>query len=241
MYNSTKAIVLSKVKYGDHDLILKCYTLSDGLVSYFLRGVLNSKSKGKQLAYYQLLGILDLVEYKKANSELRFIREVKPLGPFHSLHSNVIKGSVVMFLAEMLSSVLREEEANHHLFQYLETSINWLEQEEHFANFHLLFLLNLTKFLGFYPESINASTKTSFDLETGKFVDQSHSRYVIDGENFQILKSLLGINFDALNEIKISANQRQSFLKMLLLYYQLHLGSFRNPRSLEIFNQVFHS
>ncbi|WP_455169776.1 DNA repair protein RecO, partial [Aegicerativicinus sediminis] len=237
MYNSTKAIVLSKVKYGDNDLIVKCYTETDGLVSYFLRGVLNSKAKRKQLAYYQLLGILEIIEYSKANSELKFIREVKPLGHFHSLHSNVIKGSVVMFLAEMLSSVLREEEQNSQLFQYLETSINWLEQEDHFSNFHLLFLLNLTKFLGFYPETTNIGDATSFDLETGRFVIKSNSRYVIEGENFHILKALLGINFDVLNDIKINANQRQSFLKMLLLYYQLHLGNFRNPRSLEIFNQ----
>lgn len=54
-----------------------------------------------------------------------------------------------------------------------------------------------------------------------------------------LLKQLLGINFDALNTIKLNSKQRQSFLNMILLYYELHLGDFKKPKSLTVFNQVF--
>lgn len=241
MYTKTKAIVISKVKYGDSDLIVKCYTANDGLGSYMLKGILSSKAKRKQLAYYQLLGVLDIVEFRKGSSDLGFIKEVKPSFHLHSLHSNVVKGSVVMFLSELLSSVLKEEESDYILFEFLETAIQWLDQEQHFSNFHLLFMLKLTKFLGFYPDTTLIEKADSFNLETGRFENHSDKKYLIAGDNFEVLKALLGINFDALNSIKINANQRQLFLKMMLLYYQLHLGNFRNPRSLEIFNQVFHS
>jgi DNA repair protein RecO (recombination protein O) len=50
---------------------------------------------------------------------------------------------------------------------------------------------------------------------------------------------LLGMNFDELHTIKMSSKQRQSFLTMLLLYFELHLGSFKKPKSLQVLNQVF--
>ena len=50
---------------------------------------------------------------------------------------------------------------------------------------------------------------------------------------------LKGTNFDNVKEVKISSKQRQAFLSMLLLYFELHLGDFKRPKSLEVFNQVF--
>ena len=46
MVIATKAIVLSSLKFGDSDLIVKCFTASSGLKSYLLRNILKSK-KGK--------------------------------------------------------------------------------------------------------------------------------------------------------------------------------------------------
>ncbi|MBT8300930.1 MAG: recombination protein O N-terminal domain-containing protein, partial [Maribacter sp.] len=42
MQVTTKAIVLSSLKYGDTSLIVKAFTLSDGLKSYLLKGVLTA-------------------------------------------------------------------------------------------------------------------------------------------------------------------------------------------------------
>ena len=62
------------------------------------------------------------------------------------------KIAVVLFLSEVLSSALREEEANTSLFQYLTNSLSWFDMQDNLANFHILFLLSLTKHLGFYPD-----------------------------------------------------------------------------------------
>ena len=40
---STKAIVLSSLKYSDTSLIVKCYTQEEGLKSYLIKGVLKAK------------------------------------------------------------------------------------------------------------------------------------------------------------------------------------------------------
>lgn len=237
MLLSTNAIVLSKLKYRDNDLIIKCYTQKEGIISYLLKGVLKSK-KGSKTAYYQLLTQLQLVTDFKPSRSLQYIKEVKVNYLYSSLHTNVLKSAIVMFLAEVLTSSLQEEEQNDTLFNYIEATLQWLDTQDKFANFHLLFLLNLTKHLGFYPDLSNINMPY-FNLEYGKFQQEKQSKYTISGENLTLLKLLLGTTFDTLDTIRINANQRHSFLSFILVYFELHLGSFKKPKSLQIFNDVF--
>lgn len=238
MLVSTNAIVISKLKYAESDLIVKCYTQHYGMLSFLLRGVLKSKKGIVQTAYFQLLSQLTLVIDYKVNRSLQTIKEVKLNHLYSSLHSNVVKSAVVMFLSEILSSTLKEEEANETLFSYLENTLLWFDSHDEYANFHLLFSLKLTKYLGFYPEFDNLEYDY-FNLQDGKFELKPSNKYTVSGENLGLLKTLLHTGFDALSELKITSKQRQSFLKMLLLYFELHLGSFKTPKSLQVFNQVF--
>ncbi|ULC59890.1 DNA repair protein RecO [Flaviramulus sp. BrNp1-15] len=238
MLVNTNAIVLSKLKYKDNDLIVKCYTQELGVLSFLLRGVLKSKRGHSKTAYFQLLSQLQLVVHYKENRSLQSIRETKLNNIYTSLHSNVLKGSIVMFLSEVLSTTLKEEEPNEALYSYIENTLLWLDSQSEYSNFHLLFLLKLTKYLGFYPDTTEIDYPF-FNLNEGKFELKPTNKYTIRGENLILLKTLLGTTFDALNNVKINAKQRQSFLSMILLYFELHLGDFRTPKSLQIFNQVF--
>ncbi|MEZ4793607.1 MAG: DNA repair protein RecO [Gelidibacter sp.] len=238
MLIKTNAIVLSKLKYRDNDLIVKCYTTQRGVVSYLLRGILKNNRGNAKTAYFQPLSQLQIEEAYMPNQSLQFIKDVKPKVVYGSLHTNIMKSAIVMFLSEVLSSVLKEEEKNDALYKYLETSFIWLDHENDYANFHLLFLINLTQYLGFYPD-VSTIANSYFNLATGSFVTKSQNSHTISDENLTILKQLLGINFDELNAIKLNSKQRQSFLAMLMLYFELHLGAFKKPKSLSVFNQVF--
>ncbi|WP_027138227.1 DNA repair protein RecO [Gaetbulibacter saemankumensis] len=238
MQVSTRAIVLSKLKFKDNDLIVRCYTEQLGIVSFLIRGVFKSHKSNNKLAYFQLLSQLELNLVYKGNRSLQVIKDTKIGFLYNSLQSNVFKSSIVMFLSEALSSALKEEEQNETLYRYLETSLQWLDSQDDYANFHLLFLLNLTKYLGFYPD-VSDIDYHYFDLSEGRFVETDYGRYTISGENITVLKRLLHITFEDLPDLKISSKQRQSFLNMILLYFELHLGSFSTPKSLQIFNQVF--
>ncbi|KAA5827287.1 DNA repair protein RecO [Algibacter amylolyticus] len=238
MLITTNAIVLSKLKFKDNDLIVKCYTQDIGVVSFLLRGVLKSKKGNSKVAYFQLLSQIEIVFTHKNTRSLQSIKETKLNHMYSSLHTHVLKSSIVMFLSEVLSNVLQEEEENEVLYSYLEYSLLWLDSQADYANFHLLFLLKLTKYLGFYPDTSNIDAHY-FNLYEGKFELKPSNKYAISGENLVLLKQLLGIKFDALTSIKINAKQRQSFLSMILLYFELHLGTFKTPKSLAVFNQVF--
>lgn len=239
MLVKTNAIVLSKIKYGDHDVIVKCYTKNRGIVSYLLRAVLRSKKSNSKIAYYQPLSQLEIEENYRANQSLHYITDVRLSVPYHSMHTNILKGAIVMFLSEVLTSTLKEEEANPSLYEFLETTLQWLDHETDFANFHLLFLLELSKHLGFYPDT-SQSTFPYFNLRSGSFELKPQMPYTITGENLVLMKQLLGIKFDSLNALKLHSKQRQSFLNLLLLYFELHLSDFRKPKSLQVFNEVFH-
>lgn len=238
MLQSLEVIVLSKLKYGDSDLIIKCYSKELGVVNFFAKNILKRKKGTIRASFFQPLWLLNVESYQKPNQALLSIREVKTNVVYHSLATNIYKGAITMFLAEVLSLVLREEEPNNQLFQYLSTSFQWLDHEEEFANFHLLFLLNLTKYLGFYPK-FSDSNKAFFNLSNGDFSNSKEDIYAVSGENLTLLYSFLGTNFDAVKTIKLSSKQRLAFLNMLLLYFELHLGDFKKPNSLEILNKVF--
>jgi len=235
---STKAIVLSSLKYSDSSLIVKCYTQEEGVNTYLIKGVLKARKGGIKVAYFQPLTQLKIHANHSRRGALNSIKEVQISYPYTSVYKDIIKQSVVMFLSEMLSYSIKEEERNNSLYEYLETGLIWLDVHDKIANFHLLFLLNLTRFLGFYPD-LPEEEAFGFDLLEGSYTGVSSGKNVISGNNFYQFKKLLGINFDGIEEVSFSKQERQLVLKIIIRYYELHLEGFKNPKSLKILETVF--
>jgi len=238
MQVTTKAIVLSSLKYGDTSLIVKAYTASDGLKSYLLKGVLASKKGKLKAAHFLPLTQLELVANHKNKGSLEHIREAKVINPYHTLHTQIDKNSMVLFIAEVLGNSIQEQEQDTVLYRYLEFALGWLDHYDAIANYHILFLLQLTKYLGFYPDTTNTELPY-FDLQDGGFVPSPTLNPLLQGEPLQCFKQFLGINFDALSAMKISRKQRQELLKAMVLYFELHLHGFRKPKSLAVLNALF--
>jgi len=234
----TKAIVLSSLKYGETSLIVRCFTLEDGLRSYLLRGILNSKKGKIKSAYFQPLTQLKIEANHNNKGNLNSIREVHIVNPYKNIYTTIFKQTIVLFLSEILSSTIQEEEANEGLFSFLETSFIWLDTNDKTANFHLLFLLNLTKFLGFYPDISNINSNY-FNLIEGNFMESTTEKEVVFGDNLVQFKKLLGTNFDSIESIKFNQQERQQVLQIIIRYFELHLDGFRRPKSLKVLETVF--
>jgi len=239
MQVTTKAIVLSSIKYGDTSLIVRAFTASDGVKSYLLKGVLSSKKGKLKPAYFLPLMQLEIVANHKNKGTLESMREVKVAHPYYTLHTDIVKNSVVLFLAEMLGNSIQEQEQDQGLFNYLEYALQWLDGNELSPNFHILFLLNLTKYLGFYPDTYNKDL-AFFDLQEGSFSKTPSLNQLIQSENLKNFKKFLGTNFDALKTIQLTKSNRRELLKMVVLYFRLHVHGFREPKSLAVLNAVFH-
>ena len=234
----TEAIVLSILRYGEADLIVKLFTREEGLISYLVRGVLKSKRGKVRASYFQLLNLLDIDAVHKKNNSLQRLAEIKTNYHFHSIHSNVIKAGIITFLAEIISQVLIDSEADQELFDFLKESIIWLNSNNNVVLFHHLVLLKLTGYLGCYPDTTNKEL-SEFNLEEGNFASISKTAYTIKGETLNSFKLLLGIDFDELVNISISKTVRKNLLDILLLYYNFHVTGYRKPKSLPVLQELF--
>ena len=235
---TTKAIVLSSIKYSDSSLIVKCFTEKEGLKSYLIKGILKAKKGGLKVAYFQPLTQLLIVANHSNKGSLNSIKEVQISNPYKTIYKDIVKQSVVMFLSEVLSHSIKEVEENIALFEYLEISFSWLDLHDKIANFHLLFLLNFSRFLGFYPD-LSDKDKLGFDLLEGNFTDITSHKNIISGNHFYQFKKLLGINFDGIEKVSFSKHERQTVLKIIIRYFELHLDGFKHPKSLQILEAVF--
>lgn len=239
MLVNTKAIVISAIKYGEADLIVKCYTLTSGLKTYLLRGILKSKKGKFKTSLFQPLTQLELVAKHKDKGNLEYLQEAKILKPYTDLHTNIVKSSMVLFISEILKNSIQEEEQNEPLYDFIESSINWMDDNPNISNFHLQFLLNLTRYLGFYPDE-STNEAPFFNMQEGIFQEEETGEYCIEGPNLLFLKQFIGINFDAGKTVKMNRAERSDFLRMLIAYYQLHIENFRKPKSLGVLNEIFH-
>jgi len=234
----TKAIVFSSLKYGEADLIVKCFTQSSGLKTYLLRNVLKSKKGKLKPSYFQALTLLEIEASHKDKGTLEYLKEVKVSHPYKTLHTQILKSTLAIFLAEMLSNTISEEAEDNDLYIYIEKSLIWLDSNPEIANFHILFLLNLSLYLGFYPDTSTLPNQY-FNLLEGNFQEYNNGKYCESGEIIQNLNRFFGIDFDAISRIKLTKNQRSELLNLLMNYYQLHLHGFKKPKSLEVLNQIF--
>jgi len=236
MLVKTKAIVLSALKYQEKSLIVKCFTLSEGLKSYFVPSAFSLKKSNQRIAYFQPLTLIEIEANHKNKASLEYFKEVKISFPYTSITTNIFKSTIVIFLSEVLHHAIKEEEKNESLFTFLETALIWLDTHDEIANFHLILLLEVTKFLGFYPDDSDVDFPF-FDIVEGNFSLHQGMNSIAQNESL-LLKKLMELKFDS--DLKLfTSSERQIVLKILLDYYTIHLDGFKRPKSLEVLKEVF--
>jgi DNA repair protein RecO (recombination protein O) len=189
-------------------------------------------------AHFQLLNQLDLVVKNNNKGHLNNINELKISSQYKYIPFDPKKQSVLLFLAEFLSECIREEVPHKELFNFIQSGILLLDELSVCADFHLVFLLKLSKYLGFYPQ-ISEISLPLFNLEEGRFVSSVHNRGNLNEAESKLFKRLLILDFDDLYETQFNSSQRQDLLMTLVKYYSLHLNGFRSPKSLEVLKMIF--
>ena len=238
MVIATRAIVFSAIKYSEADLIVSCYTQLAGIKTYLLRNILKSKKGKIKASYFQPLTQLELIAEHKNKGTLEYIKEAKVLHPYQSLHTDIVKSGLVMFLSEILKNCIREEEANEDLYDFVEHAFLWLDQNDEVANFHIYFLLQLSQHLGFFP---NASQIESpyFNITEGNFQTVNTGNYCLQGPEVENFKKFFSVTSENLNSVKLSKPARHNLLELILAYYSFHVQGYQKPKSLAVLNQLF--
>ncbi len=231
MLQKTRGLVLNHFKYQESSIIVRIYTEELGLQSYLVNGIRSSRSR-QRMALYQPLTLLHLVVYfKKNRSQINRISEAKCYDPFVSIPFDWKKSTMALFITEILVKTLKEEGANRELFSFLYDSVCYFDQSgENYENFHLYFLLKLSRYLGFAPQS-------------GREVFEQIQEYKplrINEKNLQDLGKHLDrlIQHDYQMPCGFSAIQRSELIDYLLDYYRLHMEGFQQVRSLTVLREL---
>lgn len=241
MLQKTRGIVLHSLKYGETGMITTVYTEAFGRISFIMQGIHAKRSLVKGNLLRQLFLLEIEVDYKPGR-ELQRAREIKSISPFGSIPYGIVKSSQALFLAELLHKVLREEESRPDLFEFLFRSIQVLDlMEDGINNYTLIFLIQLTRYMGFAPINNYSASNQFFDMIGGKFVlsPPDHPWYLKTHES-SLLAQLIGMSYQNSPEFKPDQGLRNNLLDSLLDYYGLHLGNKLKLKSLEILREVLH-
>ncbi len=236
--HKTLGIVLHTIKYSDTSIIARIFTRELGYKSFILKGIRSKKSK--KLGLMQPFSLLEMDVKFSQKSDLGWIKEFNLSQPTHSITTDVAKSCIVFFLAELLVQTLENDYQNEELFDFIHQSVLLLEAEEHPANFHLWFMLSLTKFYGFYPQQKQATHHIFFNLVKGEFVENLiKKQHTLDKETSLILHEFLGMVFEEIMAYKLSSQKREKLLNALLVYFQVHVEGMKKLKSQEILNTIF--
>jgi DNA repair protein RecO (recombination protein O) len=239
MLHKTEGIVLSTLRYSDRYAISHVYTPDYGTISYLLPLVNNKKAKIKTSLFFPL-SILRMEVEHLPNRDIQKLKEVERLIPLYEICTDMSKVSIVFFLSEFLFRVLRESDNNEITFQYIKNSVETLEEANSgIANFHITFMIGLTRFLGIYPNWDRAESDRYFDMLNGEFIHNipSHT-YYLKPEESMYLKYLNRINYGNMQKFKLSRDNRNTIINYLLEYYRLHLYDFPKLKSLDILREM---
>jgi len=240
MYHKTRAIVLNTINYNDKYMLASLYTEQFGRVTYM---VSKSKSKTSRIkkSVFTPLTILDMETDHRPSREIQRIREVEILHPLYSVSGNIIKTSIALFLSEFLTRILKDTDEYLIIFKYLSDSIQILEESDRgLANFHLVFILKLTRFLGFYPNLENYMEGYYFDMLNGIFTDkQPLHNYYVNKTDSKALSLLARISYENMQYFKFSRQERMNTINRMIEYYRIHLNDFQNLKSLDILHELF--
>jgi DNA repair protein RecO (recombination protein O) len=238
MVVKTRGIVLRTVKYGETSIIADIYTEGFGVRSYIVSGVRTSKAK-VSAGLLQVMSLVDIVAYDKVE-KLNRIKEIRAAHVYTRLPFEMGRASVGLFMAEVTKRVIRESEENADLFDFLFSAFRYLDETEHsFANIHLVFLLELSGYLGFRPHEEDYTEGSVFDLKNGYFTKGiiGHSHFLND-KQASLLRGLLSVSWHDSHTIAISRSERRLLIGDLLKFYQFHLDNFPEIQSFKILQEI---
>lgn len=238
MLHKTRGLIFHTTDFGETSLVAKIYTEVFGIQSYLINSV-RKKNARIHSNIFQPLTPVDLVVYHKERPGLQRISDIRPNPPLASIPFDVSKSSIVFFLDEILYKSIREEEANPQLFEFIRKAVLDLDEASVAGNdFHIIFLIQLSRYLGFGPTNNFSETKNIFNLKEGNFQETFP-----DHPNFIPLS--LGREFSRLIDADLNFSsalntaERRLLINYVIEFFNLHIDSLGIIKSHKVLEEVW--
>jgi DNA repair protein RecO (recombination protein O) len=178
--------------------------------------------------------------YHTPGKSIQRLKEMRMEQSFTGIPFDPIKNSLALFLSEVLFRTLRQSEPDESLYLFLENSILQLDcSEARNSNFHLVFLLKLTRYLGFEPNQ-DETKATYFDLMNGVFLKEKpiHVHFILPEVTEDFIR-VLNADYSTMHNLSFTRARRADLLRGIVEYYQLHLPEFHGLHSLPVLQSLF--
>lgn len=269
MLTKTEAIVLHYIKYGETKIIVDMFTRQHGRVSFAV-ALSRSPRGAMKKQYFQPLSLLSITFDYRIQQPLQKLSEVSVLMPLPTLLCEPSKLSISLFLSEFLYHSLKGEQQNEPLFDYVTTALQWLDgRDKGFVNFHLVFLMHFSRFLGFdyrggdyrlqttgvnkdYRLQTTGDSKDHrlqtiddrrgeyFDLRAAAFcAAQPVHRDFLTPEETAMLRLMTRMDFHNMHLFRMNHQQRNRCVEVALQFYRLHLPDFPDLRALDVLRDLW--
>lgn len=240
MQEKTRGIVLRVLRYSDQAIIVDIYTELRGCLSFWVKSTASRKASVKNM-FFTPLSMLELNYDFKPAASMQRIRDVRFAYVYSTLPFEPMKAAVGLFLSDFLYRVLKQETANRPLFAYLDYSLQWFDRSESsYANFHLVFITRLTRFLGFYPNVEAYHKGDYFDMLNACFVSSRpmHAAY-LGPEEAATIPMFMRMNYDSMRFFVMNRISRARYIEVINDYYRLHIPDFPELKSLDVLKELF--
>ncbi len=236
MLKSEEGIITRTVKYGESSVILDILTSTQGIKSYIISGVRGKGSKNKS-SMIRVLNLVKFEAYSRDDDKLSRIKEISYSYVYTSIPFDVIKASIATFLIEICRKAVGTGDDYEKVYNFIIKGLIHLDKtNEAIAHFHILFLINLAKHLGFEITDNYQIETPYFHLKEGSFqIDRIEHRLTLDEELSKYLHYYLSQS--GYREIPRAA--RQAILLRVVDYYRYHIEDFGELKSLEVLMTLY--
>lgn len=233
-------IALRTVRHNERSSIFTAYSLEAGRVSFAIPAG-NGREASRRRALLMPLGLVECVADIRPGREIHMMSDPRAEEPLTGLRTHPAKSAVAMFMAEVLSIVLRDGPADEGLYRYIYKCVKLLDvlPGSHVANFHLCFLYGLGSYLGIEPDVTDYREGMVFDMIDGRFrMSAPMHRHFLDSRRAQSVVALSRMTMVNMHLFGMTRDQRNEMLDGILDYYTLHYAGLNAMRSLEVLREL---
>ncbi len=227
MITTASGISLSSFAYSETSVICRIYTCEFGLNSFLIKGAKTPGNK-KKLAALRPFQPVEVSHYR-GKSELHLIKDIRIDNPLHQISSNPEKTCIALFLAELIQKSVVENVIDQRLFEFMLSSVRWLELSERYLNFHLQFMVQLSRYLGFFPRM----GESIYTQQTGEVLIRDNTAISL------VLSKLIENPSYSNDAFNITNQQRRELLRAMISYFSVNLEKPLDIKSLLVLETVF--
>ena len=229
--------VLKLSEYSDTLKIIHFYSREKGYISMIAPTSI-FKRRNKPVHLFQIVEI----EYSVNNhGGLHHLKSADTIKNLPNLYFDVIKMNILLLWGEVLNLILKNEEPNDALYNFIINSIEYLNtSEEDTGNFNLFFLYRLSTFLGLRINTDSWQEDYLFSIADGCFYPADRNSGCISGPNTaRTIHRICTCLTEELSNIPLNQSARNILIDIIFIFYERHLNIHFNTKSIQVIREIF--